>query len=496
MAAASKPPPPFPTSRFLYHVPGNRLPVSRPSETVVSSLNSHRLSSTLLDLADLFVRVRLLFDRQQSRDIGRVFQFDCYFRHRSWLCVCVCVLFCVFPIIGWRQPNAFDSMADCVGNAEVTPAGADDADRVTPSSSLSFIEQIRQLPSSDADEPTAAGQDAAGRRRSSQELLPDQPPEILVAYLSGQPEAVAAIELLREAQRIWDQRKRSTTPSLSSSKNQESSLTLDVQKQSEHVRRYSHEDLRIAYTNISAQLVASERMDSAGPLPVAAKSGQPQRQQYRRRPSTQAESLSGQAVARYHQKQQNAAAAGGRKRNGSRTLETEPSCSSLSITPKVQRPRSSRGSVDIVSQAMTTAGMAGSRRKLSLTESACLKVAGQESGRRPSNHRLHGAYDVDVLLPLGTDAASFHREQRRRASSKASAIFLVSPSSKETQLVPEPEDEDDGSPEGRRRRRTISIIATVGAFLLVLSILMVTVTLRLATHIDDLGTYWADVTRS
>ena len=96
LAAASKPPPPFPTSRFLYHVPGNRLPVSRPSETVVSSLNSHRLSSTLLDLAALFVRVRLLFDRQQSRDIGRVFQFDCYFRHRSWLCVSVCTLLC-FP---------------------------------------------------------------------------------------------------------------------------------------------------------------------------------------------------------------------------------------------------------------------------------------------------------------------------------------------------------------------------------------------------------------
>lgn len=138
---------------------------------------------------------------------------------------------------------------------------------------------------------------------------------------------------------------------------------------------------------------------------------------------------------------------------------------------------------------MTTAGMAGPIRHSSATTDS-LKIDGggtAGSGRRPSHNRLHGAYEADVLLPLGSDAASFAREQRRRASSKASAIFLVSPSSKETQLVPEPEDEDDGSPEGRRRRRTISIIATVGAFLLVLSILMVTVTLRLATHIDDLG---------
>ncbi len=427
-----------------------------------------------------------------------------------------------------NRRNKAHVMADsAVREAEVAPDDVQTAsdEAVTTAllqetrPSLSFIEQIRQLPSmpSSADEPAApisvpigtsvvqqqqpALSVTEGRRSSSQEL-PDQPPEILVAYLSGQPEAVAAIELLREAQRIWDQRKRSITPSLSSSKNQESSLTLDVQQPDEHIRRYSHEDLRIAYTNISAQLVASERMDSAGPLPAAAKSQQQQQQQphqrqhYRRRPSTQAESLSGQAVARYHQKQPNAGGAGQqqRKRNGSRTLETEPSCSSLSVTPKQQRPRSSRGSVDMVSQAMTTAGMAsGSRRNSSLNESACLKVAGAavaagESSRRPSHHRLHGAYDADVLLPLGSDAASFHREQRRRASSKASAIFLVSPSSKETQLVPEPEDEDDGSPEGRRRRRTISIIATVGAFLLVLSILMVTVTLRLATHIDDLGT--------
>jgi len=88
---------------------------------------------------------------------------------------------------------------------------------------------------------------------------------------------------------------------------------------------------------------------------------------------------------------------------------------------------------------------------------------------------------------MTAEAASIRSEQleRRRASSKASAIFLVSATSKDAQLVPE--DEDDGSPEGRRRRRTISIIATVGAFLLVLSILLVTVTLRLASHIDDIG---------
>lgn len=371
-------------------------------------------------------------------------------------------------------------------------------------SSLSFIEQIRQLPSVSSKEQVDSDEqktESESRKisQTSQKISaqPEEidPPEILVAYLSGQPEAVAAIELLREAQRIWDQRKRSITPSVSSSKNQESSLTLDVQKTDDQPvsRRYSHEDLRIAYSNISAQMMAaSERKDLAGPLlPAPASSGKTQRQQqqqhqhYRRRPSTQAESLSGQAVARYQQHQQKGAGRNKRNNIGTARLTDE---SALMVTPKPARTRPNRASVDMVSQAMTTAGMAGPinsshPRNSSLTDSVKIESA----ARRPSHQRLHGAYEADVLLPLGTDAASFAREQRRRASSKASAIFLVSPSNKETQLVPEPEDEDDGSPEGRRRRRTISIIATVGAFLLVLSILMVTVTLRLATHIDDLG---------
>lgn len=371
------------------------------------------------------------------------------------------------------------------------------------------------------------------------------PPEILVAYLSGEPEAVAAIELLREAQRIWDQRKRpSMTPSSISSsglqlqlldENQESlsPLIADDDGQSAKgkattTRRYSHEDLRIAYTNISAQLVASERMteqaaecsdNHPAPLPLKSPAQQQQQQQrklqqhYRRRASAQAESLTGQAVARYQNKQSQQQLPSNKKnsisgpavatsgRNNNKRINGTPRGSTAGQQLELehpQRPRSSRGSVDAVSQAMNTAGMAAvsgpssSRRNSSLTDSAYLKVMMADSGgRRPSSHRLAGAaVDADTLLPLGSDAVSFHREQRRRAStSKASAIFLLSPSGKEGggQLVPEPEDEDDNSPEGRRRRRTISVIATVGAFLLVLSILMVTVTLRLATHIDDLG---------
>jgi hypothetical protein len=240
-------------------------------------------------------------------------------------------------------------------------------------------------------------------------------------------------------------------------------------------------------------------------------------QHYRRRASAQAESLTGQAVARYQHKQQQqqpnkknsisgpsaSIVSSGRNNNNKRINGTPRGSTAgqqqLELESLPQRPRSSRGSVDAVSQAMNTAGMAvaaasssSSRRNSSLTDSAYLKVMMADGGRRPSNHRLitGAAIDVDTLLPLGSDAVSFHREQRRRASSsKASAIFLLSPTGKEGggQLVPEPEDEDDNSPEGRRRRRTISVIATVGAFLLVLSILMVTVTLRLATHIDDLG---------
>lgn len=423
--------------------------------------------------------------------------------------------------------------------------------------SAPFIEQIRQLPTAHEDEEVGNSQQPSlifvecnrrqsvddGQRSTVQVLsLNEQqqpPPEILVAYLSGEPEAVAAIELLREAQRIWDQRKRTVTPGERTQQpgdiNRQQSASpltvdvVDIQPPSANnttaTRRYSHEDLRIAYTNISAQLVASERkmMDTAAAAPFKA-TKQPKKvesqQHYRRRASAQAESLAGQAVARYQHKQQQpqqpskknsipgtVSTSGGRSSNHKRVNAT-PRGSVVSqqhesdgIQQHLLRPRSSRGSVDVVSQAMTTAGMgaistSSSRRNSSLTDSAYLKVMTNESmtstaGRRPSNQRLgSAAVDADVLLPLGSDAVSFHREQRRRASSsKASAIFLLSPTSKEGggQLVPEPEDEDDNSPEGRRRRRTISIIATVGAFLLVLSILMVTVTLRLATHIDDLG---------
>ena len=394
-----------------------------------------------------------------------------------------------------------------------------------------------------------------------QQQQQQEPPEILVAYLSGEPEAVAAIELLREAQRIWDQRKRTsiTLSSVSSisvgqiqqQQQQESHYSpsimddhvVEMQSTSNgqttstanNTRRYSHEDLRIAYTNISAQLVATERMmeqaavecHPPAPLLPLIKSPALQQQQqqqkklqqhYRRRASAQAESLTGQAVARYQHKQQQqqqpnkknsisgpsaSIVSSGRNNNNKRINGTPRGSAAgqqqLELESLPQRPRSSRGSVDAVSQAMNTAGMAvaaasssSSRRNSSLTDSAYLKVMMADGGRRPSNHRLitGAAIDADTLLPLGSDAVSFHREQRRRASSsKASAIFLLSPTGKEGggQLVPEPEDEDDNSPEGRRRRRTISVIATVGAFLLVLSILMVTVTLRLATHIDDLG---------
>lgn len=388
------------------------------------------------------------------------------------------------------------SNAEVVAQVEIATVSQDkvqhSAELKTDETSLSFIQQIQQL--SDTADTASASQAPPPTGHQSQE---DQAPEILIAYLSGQPEAVAAIELLREAQRIWDQRKRSITPSVSSStKNQESStLTLDGQRElDEQIRRYSHEDLRIAYNKISAKLTAAERRDSTGPLPAKLQQQQQQQQKhYRRRPSTQAESLtmSGHATVHYQPTSKNssvAAAGTNRKRSGGNKLD-EPT-NNTAVTPKQQRSRS-RGSVDMVSQAMMTGGMA-SYRNSSVTDSTGgqpTAKAVSAGGRRASHHRLHGtAYEADVLLPLGTDAVSFHREhQRRRASSKASAIFLVSPSNKETQLVPEPEDEDDGSPEGRRRRRTISIIATVGAFLLVLSILMVTVTLRLATHIDDLG---------
>ncbi|XP_057371124.1 uncharacterized protein LOC130692067 isoform X1 [Daphnia carinata] len=434
--------------------------------------------------------------------------------------------------------------------ALLSSAGHNEVKEEKQEQSVGLIEDMRQLAMADDEDvggqqPSLIfvecnhGQQSAddGQRSTVQVLSLDEqqqpPPEILVAYLSGEPEAVAAIELLREAQRIWDQRKRSVTPAgrMQPGNREQSSSPLmvdvvDIQPSAANhptaTRRYSHEDLRIAYTNISAQLVASERKmmehdahPVAAVLPVKAtkQHKKPESQQhYRRRASAQAESLAGQAVARYQHKQQPLAnkknsipgtvSTSGRR--NSKRINGTPRGSVVSqqhetdgIHQHPQRPRSSRGSVDVVSQAMTTGGMgaisnSSSRRNSSLTDSAYLKVNESmvSTSRRSSSHRMgNAAVDADVLLPLGSDAVSFHREQRRRASSsKASAIFLLSPTGKEGggQLVPEPEDEDDNSPEGRRRRRTISIIATVGAFLLVLSILMVTVTLRLATHIDDL----------
>lgn len=107
---------------------------------------------------------------------------------------------------------------------------------------------------------SSVGADVPCHRSTSNDLLED-PPEILVAYLSGQPEAVAAVELLKEAQRVWNSREtnatRSPYPNCSASKD-----TLPAPKHSEHfgcsldsavttnafspeARRYSHDDTRI-----------------------------------------------------------------------------------------------------------------------------------------------------------------------------------------------------------------------------------------------------------
>ena len=194
--------------------------------------------------------------------------------------------------------------------------------------------------------------------RRGRDLL-DRPPEILVAYICGQPEAVAAIGLLKEAQRVWNERK--IPPEVKPEVQQEA---LDATLH----RRRSSEDICIAYSRFFRA--------NGTPIPV----------QFRRRFS---------------------------------------SCRKPSRCPSVRNVPE---------------------------------------------------------LPLGSDAASF----QRRRQSRASAIFLVSPSGKEKRLVPEAEESTPGE---RRRRRTISIIATVGAFLLVISILLVTITLRLATHIDDIGNW-------
>ena len=363
--------------------------------------------------------------------------------------------------------------------------------RELPDQSLPFLEQVRRL--SETDQVAAGHHQSGGADDDPTKLAGDQP-EILVAYLAGEPEAVAAIELLREAQRVWNERKKSN-PTLAGAPDQLLKAPADGPdggassggSVTDPVRRYSHEDLRIAYNHISTQLIMNEHRQAAASAAAAVVRqthpavpvhqtgasripGSKAANNYRRRASSQVDSLgTGGVQARY---QKNPA---GRKRGGSRQEEPgsilNPTVAAL-MTKRTSVPRASIDH-DRVSQAMTTAGMASRSGSLAEAESAARRTS-----RVP--------HSTDEGLVLGAEAANFHQQQRRRASSKASAIFLSAPG-KETQLVPEPEDEADASPEERRRRRTISIIATVGAFLLVISILLVTVTLRLATHIDDLG---------
>ena len=317
---------------------------------------------------------------------------------------------------------------------------------------------------------------AAAKAIETDDLL-ERPPEILVAYLSGEPEAVAAIELLREAQRVWNERK--TKPGGSADGNSKSAKFL---------RRYSHDDLRMAYTNISARLMTMAPLEDVesgatqeSDVGVGNKSSrildvrsdgdhiakQPRGSgnsvsnvsaNYRRRASAQVEASTVASTSRY---QKNPAVRN--KRYGSSSSQK----------------KLSDAAIDLANASASGAGITGahSAEADSMHTSSAATDPTATSGGSPSS----------LLTAVAAEAASIRSEQleRRRASSKASAIFLVSATSKDCQLVPE--DEDDGSPEGRRRRRTISIIATVGAFLLVLSILLVTVTLRLASHIDDIG---------
>lgn len=328
---------------------------------------------------------------------------------------------------------------------------------------LTFIEQIKRLP---------AAQNLDGE---SVDLLKEQQPEIMLAYMAGEPEAVAAIELLREAQRVWNDRKRSSPSLVERSQHHQFLTTPDpssFEGGGEVVRRYSHDDIRVDTSQLAKHPAVRQKRPSTGNVGNITNKGT-----YPRRASSQVESLSSSAAPRY-QKNLNRKRGGSRQEDSFTINPNTPLVLTTSTSGHIKRP--SRGSVDQVSLAMTTAGMAS--RSGSLHSDAVMDA------RRPSHQRLHPSLPDEGLL-LGAEAASLmvQHQQRRRASSKASAIFMVSPTNKDTQLVPEPEDEDDGSPEGRRRRRTISIIATVGAFLLVLSILLVTITLRLATHIDELG---------
>ena len=275
---------------------------------------------------------------------------------------------------------------------------------------------------------------ASARSSSEATDLLDHPPEILVAYISGQPEAVAAIELLKEAQRVWNDRKKPEGIHKASRRRTLPHQTSIPGTSPEELRRFSHDDICMVYANFFS--------GNRTAIPV----------QFRRRPSSQAESLSGSSVVRRYQKHRKPSRAGNsvRIRNGEVAASMNLPLAESSLPP--QR----RNSLGV----------------------AAYHAESSAPSRRTSQHRF--STDADGHLPLGAEASSF----QRRKLSRASAIFLVSPSGQEKRLVPEPE---NGTPRERRRRRTISIIATVGAFLLVISILLVTITLRLATHIDDIG---------
>ena len=290
--------------------------------------------------------------------------------------------------------------------------------------------------------------------------LLERPPEILVAYLAGQPEAVAAIELLKEAQRVWNNRDASNSsgrPSLTLADVQPVTLVplsghslaqmASLSAESDQTaRRYSHDDIRVAYTAASSTIPAEGQRAAVGGCPRAKR---------------RASELPG--AARY---QKNIAQ---RPKRTSRQedLISRRTCKQLNDNLATAGRARTRKDPPELNQS------SNSSRRSSLAEAAALKVS--DGQRRPSR-----------LLLQDSDHLSVAASHSRR-SSKASAIFLVSPSAKEGHVMPQPEPEE-GSPEDLRRRRTISIIATVGAFLLVLSILLVTITLRLATHIDDLGT--------
>ena len=338
---------------------------------------------------------------------------------------------CPLDLSATAPPRFFFSMASSVDNSAVKPNVIE-----------VIVDQIEQ--------PTPPQEAQQSDQVVSTDLL-DQPPEILVAYLAGEPEAVAAIELLREAQRVWNQRKNSSTTT--------ANTTTTARKKninpcnSKFLRRYSHDDLRIAYTNISARLMTLSPLDDAEPSTIG---------------SDNCDNCQRSVDSTAKQPKGNAASAVplNYRRRASALPETSTTSRYIK-NPAVRNKRAAGGIGSSQIKKLSDATVDGSV--------ASITTGGGGGGELTA-----------VTAAVAAEAIRSEQLERRRASSKASAIFIVSGTSKDAQLVG-PEDEDDGSPEGRRRRRTISIIATVGAFLLVLSILLVTVTLRLASHIDDIG---------